>query len=524
MATPYTPDWLTSLILGDTTTNPGTVVLPSASTLYGRTITIKDPSYKYGINPLTVCTITDSDQFEDGTSTIILNTNGAYITLTAGSNAQGIPTWYTINGTQVCTIQTQILGLIDNTKRGLPNQYSQITIENGYLLADGNFISTNYQQGFPNYLSSTELYTSSVTASTLSFSDTFSISSIATQSISTILNPTFSTFQLFDIGSNIYQTISLSSQVLFAGNYPVVTGTVVTVPETFNTCNLYVSSLTTNSLNAPYSFQIQNIGFPSATAFSPSSIPNMVGWFDASDSTYITQNFGNVNYWKDKSPAQSNLRQLTQFNCPQVQSNSIYFNGHSYLYNTASIYNVASNMSMMIVGEATNSVSGYEPGILSVYKIGETDTSSSNSFAFKSIFTSNIWHNAMISQFAFPNGAVGSLYTSSNASVKKNIYEFIVSPSLTTDAFITGTQYASNISSVGIGASFPGSPDGLLVGTSYTGAYDSPTLYGNIYEVVYYNQQITQEQRELLEGYLAWKWSLQTNLPPRHPYRWVKPT
>jgi hypothetical protein len=36
--------------------------------------------------------------------------------------------------------------------------------------------------------------------------------------------------------------------------------------------------------------------------------------------------------------------------------------------------------------------------------------------------------------------------------------------------------------------------------------------------IVYDNTEITTTQRQLIEGYLAWKWGLQAQLPPSHPY------
>jgi hypothetical protein len=37
-------------------------------------------------------------------------------------------------------------------------------------------------------------------------------------------------------------------------------------------------------------------------------------------------------------------------------------------------------------------------------------------------------------------------------------------------------------------------------------------------EIIHYNDSITTTQRQQVEGYLAWKWGLQANLPSSHPY------
>jgi hypothetical protein len=50
------------------------------------------------------------------------------------------------------------------------------------------------------------------------------------------------------------------------------------------------------------------------------------------------------------------------------------------------------------------------------------------------------------------------------------------------------------------------------------------TLNGNIAEVIVYTTSLTTTQRQQVEGYLAWKWGLQANLPAStHPYRTFKP-
>jgi hypothetical protein len=43
-------------------------------------------------------------------------------------------------------------------------------------------------------------------------------------------------------------------------------------------------------------------------------------------------------------------------------------------------------------------------------------------------------------------------------------------------------------------------------------------------EIVIYNQVLSTAQRQQVEGYLAWKWGLQANLPTStHPYKAIKP-
>ena len=46
----------------------------------------------------------------------------------------------------------------------------------------------------------------------------------------------------------------------------------------------------------------------------------------------------------------------------------------------------------------------------------------------------------------------------------------------------------------------------------------SETYSGKIREILCYQGNMTQANRKIIEGYLAWKWAVNTNLPNTHPY------
>jgi hypothetical protein len=50
-------------------------------------------------------------------------------------------------------------------------------------------------------------------------------------------------------------------------------------------------------------------------------------------------------------------------------------------------------------------------------------------------------------------------------------------------------------------------------------------LNGNVAEIIAYKSaHIDKETRETIEGYLAWKWGLNGNLPSGHTYKNYAPT
>ena len=84
----------------------------------------------------------------------------------------------------------------------------------------------------------------------------------------------------------------------------------------------------------------------------------------------------------------------------------------------------------------------------------------------------------------------------------------------------TGTAYFNNSTTV--------TQTTLTSSTSrwYWGSGDNAAnryMTGQIGEIIVYNSVLSQQNRELVEGYLAWKWGLQSNLPSTHPFRFSAP-
>jgi hypothetical protein len=44
-----------------------------------------------------------------------------------------------------------------------------------------------------------------------------------------------------------------------------------------------------------------------------------------------------------------------------------------------------------------------------------------------------------------------------------------------------------------------------------------------MHELIILNQLPTTYQRQQVEGYLAWKWGIQANLPANHPFKNAPP-
>jgi hypothetical protein len=57
----------------------------------------------------------------------------------------------------------------------------------------------------------------------------------------------------------------------------------------------------------------------------------------------------------------------------------------------------------------------------------------------------------------------------------------------------------------------------------YSGA-NNEWWWGDIAEVLVFNRVISTNDRQNIEGYLAWKWGLQATLPSDHTYKFAPPS
>ena len=84
-----------------------------------------------------------------------------------------------------------------------------------------------------------------------------------------------------------------------------------------------------------------------------------------------------------------------------------------------------------------------------------------------------------------------------------------VNGNLTVSSASTGQSGNFNITSYGLGVN------------TNTGDY---FVWNGYYgEVMYFNVQLSDTNRQKIEGYLAWKWGLQASLPGGHPYASAAP-
>jgi hypothetical protein len=231
---------------------------------------------------------------------------------------------------------------------------------------------------------------------------------------------------------------------------------------------------------------------------------------DAADVSTLTLSGTNVTQWRDKStnatvmsvstgtPTLSNVNKLS----------SIYFNGSTRLQslNYTRLAGVT-NINWFVVANIVNVNISY--GLL----IG---TGYSSSF-----FTQNglfVNSNTLLNFFRRVAGtsatsvsralSAGSFIGGSSASFTNGVYTVALNGTVTTAS---------------------GGPTGVQDNTSanlYIGNDNYPGdafITGTISECILITASLITEQRQQIEGYLAWKWGLVANLPSTHPYKLFPP-
>jgi hypothetical protein len=235
-------------------------------------------------------------------------------------------------------------------------------------------------------------------------------------------------------------------------------------------------------------------------------------WLDAADVSTIILNSTTISQWNDKS---GNIRNVSQANAAFQplytlsglnSLNIANFDGSNDVLNGIAMANFFSptSYSAFVVGRArtivTNSVNGYEneafygdgAGYVAMYLRSSNLIGAYNYDGANRVATTAYTANTFVIGYAELSG--------SNIRIRTNGGSETITAASATGS-LTGT---------------------LQLGRNYNS--DVYCLDGEIAEVIFTNAALSNTNRQLIEGYLAWKWALQANLPVGHPYKNARPT
>ena len=238
--------------------------------------------------------------------------------------------------------------------------------------------------------------------------------------------------------------------------------------------------------------------------FNPKNITGCQIWFDGADplgTGSAPSNATTISTWADKS---GNARNATATGTPTYSAKILNGIGAPLLSGSTSYFTTPSFIpsptgipSIFIVMRQTSYVSGNSDFFLaSDYRVIDLLGQGNN-------------YNAALT---IGNSAQTPL-TAINATLNPTLLSVIVTSGVGGVGYANGTYAATT-----------GSSGGSLASSYVYYIGGGPGFIGYIYEVMMYNSSLSTAQRQQVEGYLAWKWGLQANLPSTHPYKILPPS
>lgn len=230
----------------------------------------------------------------------------------------------------------------------------------------------------------------------------------------------------------------------------------------------------------------------------------MALWLDASDKATITPSAGGtISAWLDKSGNNKNptFEGTTTYN---AVSNTVFTTGSSYFYSAVDTRKTTvTNMTLFLVHRQTNNTNPTNQGLW-----GNDIGGGWNRFQILNfVATPEL-------TYAISAGGAGIYYNVPNLnSLNRLLYTCQYSLSATNGSYvnINGTN---SVTFTEIPAQSQTETQNTYFGTIDTGINGAVEFY----EIILYTTNISTQQRQELEGYLAWKWGLQRSLPSSHPF------
>lgn len=261
---------------------------------------------------------------------------------------------------------------------------------------------------------------------------------------------------------------------------------------------------------------------PYTAVYGPLSVPGCGFWFDAADSSSIRTSSGsNISSWSNKANSSSGFpsagvgRNIVYTNGTPINGlNTVYFIGNSS--GTGSSLNLptfnvpSSTWTSFFVFKGATALAGANNGYFlwnptSNYTFSDFVVYNVTSFPTTYFMLNETRSDARYILYFPPTDAFFS-----NASMGT----IIANGTSTTGGFFNGNQITNT------GASTPGvNPSGATGAAEYSigsiGRTDEQSFY--LGEMIIYYSVLSTPQRQAIEGYLAQKWGLTSQLPAGHP-------
>ena len=233
--------------------------------------------------------------------------------------------------------------------------------------------------------------------------------------------------------------------------------------------------------------------------FSPTNIATLQLWLDAADSNTLSVSGGNVTQWNDKSGLSNNFTSVgTSTVSTQSGLGIVNMTAGGYFTNTT--FAIPASYSVFFVGYTT---SGSEslPTIFSANIDVSLWLRVNSSGVIAVDFGRGIapWNNGITGPSVGSNSLIGFLMDNSGGGTAR----------LYSSGNLSGSSTGNTAATTNVAIGYR-----LNNGNNWN---------GYLGEFLFYTSTLSSIQREQVEGYLAWKWRLQSSLPVGHPYKLAKP-
>lgn len=246
----------------------------------------------------------------------------------------------------------------------------------------------------------------------------------------------------------------------------------------------------------------------------PIRIPGCLLWLDASDTGTITASSGSVSQWDDKSGNDHHVAQTAGAAQPTTGTrtidgkNVIDFDSAYLTRDDALGLTGNPNFCMFCVVKLDTSVA-IADGIMSVGSATDPTTgkvigccAGSDGYSYRyldgnQVFNATVLGSAKLLNYCRASGAqygAGALFVEGTSQSETSESNPTSTPNLADEHTSIGSLIKSD------------------------GSFDSFLIDGVVAEVLVYNTAMASADRQLIEGYLAWKWGLEASLPSGHPY------
>lgn len=269
------------------------------------------------------------------------------------------------------------------------------------------------------------------------------------------------------------------------------------------------------SIFTPFTFAVPEAAAAAGGPWSPSDNANLLAWYDAADTATVQTVGSNVSQWDDKSGNGYNATQGTATDRPGWGANQL--NGYDVLQfaaggggglwlNLPSTPYTDNNVSMYVVGRRTTSKTygvavGFHQGT-SQYAVNILVNGDGQDY-FGSY--TNAWQP---SSFTMING---------DWYIMEMIGTYTTGTTWDINWYRTGNS-AGGVTGTPTYTVF--GPSSARIGSDEYGSY----MIGDIAEIAFVNAKDSTTDRQKMEGYMAWKWGLEGDLPAGHPYKSAPPT